>query len=218
LGRAKNIGDPFTFWVKPVRQNTDIREPPVVARSVVRECVDEEEAPPDANDCVDLPVADLILPSGPTPLEPLDPVMESEETSEEEVTQLESPTDDIEAETQVDAAAERLLINQIFPESVELEDCTEGVASVVRPLDDCYDSEELFPGQSTGCPPNRHSPPVVSQDDDDAAQPLHFDDPADESAAAEVINNTFCHLRDADGSPCDFVDILSHRGTSVSNL
>jgi hypothetical protein len=226
LGRAKNVGDPFTFWIKPIRQESHIREPPVVARSVVRECVDEESAPPDANDCVDLPVADLILPSRPTPSEPLESILESEESLESDipdpvdgVSPTELSTDDIESMSQIDAAAERLLVNQIFPESVELEDCIEGVETPVRPLDDCFDSEELFPGQSTDSPSDTDSPPVVTQDDDNAAdEALHFDDPEDESAAAEVINNTFCHLRDADGAPCDFVDILSHRGTSVSTL
>ena len=63
-----------------------------------------------------------------------------------------------------------------------------------------------------------YPPPVVTQEDDNSDDALNFADPEDVSAAADVINNTFCHLRDADGAPCDFVDILSHCGTSVSNL
>ena len=90
--------------------------------------------------------------------------------------------------------------------------------NIVRPLDDSCDSEELFPGRSADSPSDPYSPPVVTQDADNADDALQFDDPEDVSAAADVINNTFCHLRDADGAPCDFVDILSHRGTSVSTL
>jgi hypothetical protein len=94
-----------------------------------------------------------------------------------------------------------MLNDQIVPESVELEDCIEGMEGIVRPLDDCCDSEELFPGQHTGRSPDADPPPVVTQENDNVDDALHFDDPEDVLAAADVINNIFCHLRDAYGAP-----------------
>jgi hypothetical protein len=44
------------------------------------------------------------------------------------------------------------------------------------------------------------------------------DSPEGATAAAKVINNTYGYLRDADGSPCDFVEILSHRGKDIASL
>jgi hypothetical protein len=212
LGRAKNVGDPFTFWVKPVRQDTDVREPRVLSRSVVRECVDVNEGPLDKNDCVDLPVADLLFPSVPSPLEPLETIMEEPDEDEDA---NEIGINESDAYRLVDAAESKAVADMILPETVELEDCVDGLADdPITPEDVFFDSEEMFP---TAGGDNDSQLPVVSQDDfaDDA---LQFDDPVDTSEAANVVNNTFGYLRDADGSPCDFVEILSHRGDSVSSL
>jgi hypothetical protein len=45
LGRAKNVGDPFTYWVKPLHQEHNCLEPKVLARSVIRTCANESTAP-----------------------------------------------------------------------------------------------------------------------------------------------------------------------------
>jgi hypothetical protein len=58
----------------------------------------------------------------------------------------------------------------------------------------------------------------VTQDEIDNEDALQFDYPADTSAAADVVNDTFSYLQDADGAPCDFVSILSHRGNSIASL
>jgi hypothetical protein len=77
----------------------------------------------------------------------LETIDESEELSDTDppvaddaIPLVETTTDDQEDETQVDAASERLLNEQIFPETVELEDCVEGSVGTVQPLDDCFDS------------------------------------------------------------------------------
>jgi hypothetical protein len=147
LGRTKNVGDPFTIWIKPVRRATDLREPVVVARSVVRECVDPESEPPDANDCVDYPVADLILPSRNTPSVPLDPILEEEDMTlnGDQVHHPDAPLIEPVNPPEIINTEERLISEQIFPETVELDDCVDGPEAAVRPLDDYSDSEELFP-------------------------------------------------------------------------
>jgi hypothetical protein len=51
--------------------------------------------------------------------------------------------------------------------------------------------------------------PVVTQEDPDDDMTLG-DSGVDATQAADAINTTFGYLRNMDGSPCEFVDILSH--------
>jgi hypothetical protein len=204
LGRAKNVGNPFTFYIKPVHQDN-------VPRSVVRDCTDVNAAPPDTNNCVDLPVADLLFPSIPSPTEPLETIMEEPDEDDQDedtvdVKQVSSPNE---------ASDERVVANMIIPETVELDDCVEGMADVTLPMDSIFDdSEELFPNAGGR---EDDTPPVVTQDDtDDDA--LQHDDPGDASVAADIVNDTYSYLHNADGNPSDFVEILGHRGDSVSLL
>jgi hypothetical protein len=59
--------------------------------------------------------------------------------------------------------------------------------------------------------------PAVTQDDpdDDVDSGESFDDAA---AVSDTINTTFGYLNEMDGSPCDFVDILSHRDNTIPLL
>jgi hypothetical protein len=187
LGRAKNVGDPFTFYIKPVRQDNDVREPRVLPRSVVRECVDENAAPPDSNDCADMPVADILFPSIPSPVEPLETIFE------EPVDDDESNLDAEDTEPIIDASDKRVVADMVIPETVELEDCIDGNADVPLPMDSTFkDSEELFPNAG-GIEDDM--PPTVTQDDTDD-DGLQYNDPGDASVAANIVNDAYSYLRE----------------------
>ena len=63
LGRAKNVGDPFTYWILPDHDGKGRRSRPL-ARSVVRPIMNEDEPPPCRNDMVDVPKVDFLHPDG----------------------------------------------------------------------------------------------------------------------------------------------------------
>jgi hypothetical protein len=213
LGRPKNVGDPFTYWVKPLHQEHNSLEPKVLARSVISSCADESEAPPGPNDYVDLPVADLLFPTIPSPKESLETIDEALEEEDDDFIESASPEQaDVDVEQAATAINEQDLENIIKPpENIGKDDSSVGCVETVDPFED--DEDETIAGVLK----TAKTPPAKAQDDadDDAS----FDDsPEGAAAAADVINNTFGYLRDADGSLCEFVEILSHRGKDLNSL
>jgi hypothetical protein len=61
--------------------------------------------------------------------------------------------------------------------------------------------------------------PAVTQDDPRPDDDVDLGESFEGAAAVpDTINTTFGYLCDMDGSPCDFVDILSHQGNTIPLL
>lgn len=80
----------------------------------MHKCTDVDKAPPGLDDYVDLPVADILLPSRPSPIEPLKTIWEDSEESMVEEEDESKPVND---------GMEWVIAELIVPKTIELDDC-----------------------------------------------------------------------------------------------
>lgn len=125
----------------------------------------------------------------------------------DEIQSIENVLDDLE---------ERDLFRDVVPPESKRKESLVGVVETVTPevANEVSEEKECLAGTSE----NGSNPPDDLPDNSNDDDVPFFESPEDRTAAAAVINDTFSYLRESDGSPCEFVEILSHRGNNVKTL
>lgn len=232
MGQAKNFGDPFTFGVKPIRRDTDYREPHVLARSVLRSCSDATKSPPGHNDCVDLSVPDLLFP----PFRPhwrhwnllwknlwvqrsllLSPIVKMEEHTVDTLASLVAPLPNDSPESQP-VTREHVLdkyVTSTFTSASAaatfFDDIEKDMAANMEAV-----NPEAFTTPPGGSDSNTSSADilVITQDDETPDSTA----PELSSETAGLLHDTFGSLRDSDGDPCVINYIIDHHHFDKSLL